>query len=696
MSDVAGAYEKIESAENYKKSPKGWAERWNAEMAAANKRVKGWHKQGHKIENRYQDKRGENVNDEGRNSFRVNLFNANVTTQKNMLYGNPPKTDVSRRYADADDDQARVAGTILQRMLNTTVENSGDDTKSALGFCLQDRLLPGMSIARIRYDYDSSKEEIPPLIGEEGEELAPGFTEETISNESAPIDYVHWDDFRWGWARTWSEVPWIAFRSFIDKDRATDRFGKEKAEKLQYKNKASPSEEAKIDSDEVADAWDRAEVWEIWNKKTKEVFWWSKGIDETLDILDDPLELFGFWPMPEPMLANCTTSLLLPQPDFAIAQDLYNEIDSLETRIGIITTAVRVVGVYDQSAEGIKRMLTEGFENELIPVENWASFAEGKGLDGKIDWMPVGEIVAALDKLVGMRSDAMALLYEVTGMAELMRGGNGPDRETAEAAGGKRQFASVRIQGLQEDFARFASDLMGLRAEVISRHFSPETIIKQSNILFSSDAEHAEQAIQLIKQPQEAAWRIKVEPESLAMMDYARLKKERADFIMGLSQFLTAAMPLAEMDPNAIGPLLTMMKWSMAGFKGANEIEGVLDKAIDAMQKAGPQEKEQEPDPAQLKAQADAAKHQQSMELEKAKHANAMEAIQMKAQFDIEELKAELRKDLEVIQAEMRAEIQQEMAQAQAAIMQDDHETRNTMKVDDNKPRPNNGGSGEG
>ena len=700
MSDVAGAIEKIESADNYEETPKGWAKRWAAEMAAANKRVSRWHKQGHRIQARYQDKRGDTgqdgLNDQNKNAFRVNLFNSNTKTLRDMLYGNPPKTDVSRRYADAEDDQARVAGTILQRMLNTTVENSGDDTKSALGFCLDDRLLPGMSIARVRYEMDSEKEEIPPLIGENGEEMAEGYTQETITDERAPIDYVHWDDFRWGWARTWSEVPWIAFRSFIDKDRATERFGKKKADQLSYKNKSvSKDAQENLDSDESTDAWDRAEVWEIWSKKTKQVFWWAKGLDDTLDILEDPLQLFGFWPMPEPMLANCTTSLLLPQPDFAIAQDLYNEIDSLETRIGIITTAVRVVGVYDQSAEGIKRMLTEGFENELIPVENWASFAEGKGLDGKIDWMPVGEIVGALDKLVAMRSDAMSLLYEVTGMSEIMRGANGPDRETADAAGSKRQFASVRVQALQEDFSRFASDLMALRAEVISKHFSPETIVKQSNIMMSTDVEHVQAAIQLIKSPVEAAWRIKVEPESMAMMDYARLKKERADFIQGLSQFLTAAMPLAELDPNAIGPLLIMLKWSMAGFKGANEIEGVLDKAIDAMQKAGQQEKEEAPDPAQLKMQADAAKHQQNLELEATKHQNAMEAIQAKASFDIKELEAELRKEIQVLREETAAEIKREIAQADAAIYQDDAETENQIKVDDNKAT-NSGGSGEG
>ena len=107
MSDVSSAYEKIESADSYEKSPEGWAKRWSAEMASAEKRVKKWHKQGTRIQKRYQDKRGDQQGereDANLKAFRVNLFNANVTTQHNMLYGNPPKTDVSRRYADADDD----------------------------------------------------------------------------------------------------------------------------------------------------------------------------------------------------------------------------------------------------------------------------------------------------------------------------------------------------------------------------------------------------------------------------------------------------------------------------------------------------------------------------------------------------------------------------------------------------------------
>lgn len=700
MSDALNP-ERIKSQSDFKKSPQGLYKRWNAELLAADKRVKKWHKQGRKIQSRYQDRRGLDSDrsfspSTDSHAFRVNLFHSNVKTLREMIYGNPPKTDVSRNYADPEDDQARVASSILSRILNTTVESSGDDTKSVLGYCLEDRLLPGFGIARVRYEFDSEKEEVPP-VEINGEVIAEGFIQENILDERAPIEYVHWDDVRWGWARTWSEVPWIAFRTYPNKDQVTKRFGKEVAKEIQYKNKNTKAiDEGQFSSEEVTDAWDRAEVWEIWEKRTKKVYWYCKGYEKILDEKPDPLKLSGFWPCPEPMLANCTTSLLLPQPDFAIAQDLYNQIDELETRIAIITKAVKVVGVYDSSEAGIKRMLQEGVENDLIPVENWAAFAEGGQLDGKVAWMPIQEVAQVLSELVGQRSDAMALLYEVTGMAEIMRGANGPDRETAEAASGKRQFASVRVQGLSEDFARFASDLMALRAEIISKHFEAKTILKQSNIMMSYDRDIAPKAVELIKNWEGALWRIKISPESLAMLDYQALKKDRIEFIGALAQFLQSAMPLAEMDQNTVPFLLQVLKWTMSGFKGSNEIEGVLDKALDQMMKAGPQEEKKEPSPEQLKMQAQQMKHKNDMQLQQIKHRHAMQEEQQKFQSTVQELKEELRKELQVIQAEMIAAIQEERAQSEAAMVQDDHETKNALKlkrVDNEQKRSREGES---
>jgi len=171
----------------------------------------------------------------------------------------------------------------------------------------------------------------------------------------------------------------------------------------------------------------------------------------------------------------------------------------------------------------------------------------------------------------------------------------------------------------------------------------------------------------------------------MAMLDYQRLQRERTEYIGALSQFMSAAMPLAEMDPNATAPLLMILKWTMSGFKGSNEIEGVLDQAIDKMIKAGPQEKG--PSPEELKAQAEMQKLQMQMQIEQLKAQSAMQQLQVKSQNVMAELKAELEKELAVIKAEMIAEIQAEASQSEAAMIQDTHETQNQIKVDDNKAK---------
>jgi len=697
MSDDARTYaarEGIKTSREFKNTPTGWYKRWDSEMVAANKRVRKWHKQGDKIQARYADRRGMQGSrgystDEvgsGGNAFRVNLFNANVNTQRSMLYGSTPKVDVSRRYADADDDAARVGSLILNRLLNTSVEASGDDYKSSLQYTLDDRLLPGLGIARVRYEVDTETIDHEEIVGEDNYVKAEAYTEEKLISEKAPVDYVHWDDFRWGYARTWREVPWIGFRSFLTKDEAIRRFGKEFAKQLQYKNKSIHAlVDKRLTAEETADAWDRAEVWEIWDKKTKSVYWWSKGFERILDKKKDPLKLFGFWPVPEPMLANCVSNLLLPQPDFAIAQDLYNEIDELETRIGIITTAVRVVGVYDEANDGVKRMLEEGFENDLIPMKNWAQFAEKGGMTGQVDWLPIQDIVVALEKLVQQRSDAMALLYEVTGMADIVRGAAGPSRETASAAEGKKQFASIRIQALQEDFARFASDLMKLKAEVICKHFEPKSIIEDSNIMRTPDGKDKkliDAAMELLKDPEEAAWRIEVRPESVAMVDYDKMRQERGEFITSVSTFMQSAAPLAEFSPEAVPTMVELLKWAVAGFKGSREIEGVLDRAIEEMMKQAQQPQEEEgPSEAELAAELSKQEHAQDMELEQTKAQNKLQELQAKHESDMKELMEEFRNTMKTIQAEMLAAIQEEIAQGQAAMVQDDSQTANKIKV---------------
>ena len=641
----------IESPSQFEDNPKGWAKRWDTEITASLKMLEEFHKKSDKVVARFLDDRDR---DDDKTDSRINLFWSNSKTMMSALYANLPSVDVKRKFADYDDDVARVATNIMERALNYDVMENGKEYETLLKQCLFDRIVPGLGCARVFYEVETEEQEVPAQIDPmTGEELAPAFTEERTVYEAAPCEWYHWSDVTWGWCRTWGELPWLAFRNYMTKDEVKERFGEKFCTQLQFKRRTMSNQDHTGEKDNNKDLWQKAEIWEIWDKDSNQVFWWGKGCDEILDQKDDPLELEGFFPAPQFMVANCTTSLLMPKSDFEMVQDLLNEIDILHTRISILTEAVKVVGVYDRASDGIKRMLMEGVENELIPVDNWAMFAEKGGIQGQIDWLPVEAVVNAIVNLRQLREDNIMLLERITGMSDIIAGSGTHPREGVGTQEMKAEFGSVRIQALEEELAKFVTDIVELKAEIMSKHFEPETILQLSNAQYMprADAELVPQAIQLIKDWTSAALRVKVRSESMAMVDYSKLKHERTEYINNMALFMQSSAPLVTVEPGVTPYLLEMLKWGMAGFKGSDAIEGVLDRAIDAAQKAQrPQGQDQK----------------DKMEQETAKIRGEIEKEKLRIQGELQKIKMKLMADMKIIEAKFMTEMQKIVAKGEA------------------------------
>ena len=644
----------------------GKAEYWHDEIAAGEKALEKFRKQGKKVMDKFLDK----IEDSDISSSRqpLNLFHSNVITLRSMLYGQTPKVDVSRRYEDSQDDVSRVASEIMERCLNNDIQFTDDSFTEALRSCLDDYLLPGLGQAKVRYE---------PVIGPgpDGQEM--------VISETAPVDYIHWNDFCWSpGARRWGEVRWVSFRTFVSKEEATAKWGEKVAKTLNYKNRTPKDEAVGATFQDDKDTEEQAEVYEIWCKTSKHIYWWSKGVEDLLGKKADPLGLHTFFPCPCPMLANITTMSLVPKAEYTFAQDLYIQIDILNTRVMTLAKAIKVVGVYDKTSTGVQRMLSEATENELIPVDNWAAFAEKGGIKGQIDWMPIEEIAAVMQQLIAVRDQTIQLLYQTTGMSDILRGSTDP-RETKGAQELKSKFASVRIQAMQDLFAAFASDLQKIKAEIMVRHFQPQTMLNQSNIMQTPDAQLAEQAIVLLKDPKTMIWRVQIRPESVAMVDYAQLKSERMEYIMGLSQFMQSAAPLAEQDKSVMPTLMEMLKWGLSGFKGSQQIEGVLDKAIsDVQQRLQQPPPPPPPDPKveamKMKAQLDQQKAQQDMQQSQMQFQQEMQQSQQKFQMEMQQMQQQFQMKLMELKVTMetknevaRVDAQMNSEQRRAEVMAD-------------------------
>lgn len=654
--------------------------KWQKELDAAKKWFRRFHKSGDKVIKAYLDDRTNQDSEFGEYATKLNLFYSNIVTLMAMLYGRIPKVEVERRYADADDDVARVASEMLTRILNTDIEAAGEDIAAVFRNGLQDRLLVGLGTARLKYEIFEQEVKAQAITTPDGQEMAPEVTETVIADEWVDTVYTHWKDVLWSPARTYPEIWWKAYRSYMNKEKFKKRFPDVDVEKVTFTS-AGPMKANKEGTEEPEK--DQIEVWEIWDKDHKCVYWWTEGYDQILDKVEDPLELEGFFPEPPPLISNTTTQKYIPKPDYALAQDLYREIDELETRITMLTRACKAVGVYDKSNTGIIRIFTEGVENDLIPVDNWAAFAEKGGIKGAIDWVPITEIAEVIAILTDKQNNKIAQLYQVTGMNDIMRGAAtaGSERTSATQRKLEANYGSIRIEALQNEFARWVSDLQSIKAEIIAKHYQPESIIRQSNIEATPDAGLAMAAVQLIKDPTKARWKIMVRPETLAIADYAQLKQDRVEYINGLATFLQSAAPMIELEPGSKDMLIKLMKWGLAGFRGSNEIEGVIDSELAKLEKQPPQQK---PDPVQIKAEAEMQKAQMEMQMEqqkmqaelqmqREKHQSEMQLAQQKLLLDQQKMQAELQfmqqkfsLELQKMRMELGLKVQEAQVEAQA------------------------------
>lgn len=628
--------DRIESAQDFADTPQGLAQRWSAELEAAKKELHKFHEDADKITRRFLDKRDEWHKEESR----VNLFWSTTKVLLSLLYARPPRASVARSFLDAEDDQARVAGQIIQRLLNRSFDDNVSHWDSAIRQGIEDWLVVGMGQIWLRYEVETALEVAPAQLDPvTGEELVPETTFERIVNEDAPVDYIYWKDFFYSPARTWNEVRWVARRVYMTKDQLKARFGEEIAKVVPLKG-ARPADQN--DQSPANDVWSKAEVFEIWEKETKKVYWMAKGSEVILDVKDDPLGLDEFFPCPKPLAANVTSSNFMPRADYIFAQDQFNELDEINTRITWLTRAAKVIGVYDKSADGIQRMFSQAAENQLIPVDNWAMFAESGGIKGKVDWVPIETVTNAIERLRQYRQDKTVQIYEVLGISDVMRGSSRAS-ETATAQQIKAQFGSTRVQLLQFYIAEWITQALRIKAEIISKHWQPDTIATRSNIMRTPDAQYAQMAIQLIKDEELAEYRISVEADSMAAMDWAAERDAAVQFMQGLGAFISQVAPVAQNTPGAAPYLLRLMQWAVSKFRVSGEIEGTLDQAVGAMNQQLMQPPQPPPPDPKLLIEAEKIKSNEriaQMETQSDEKVAALKAamelqkVEMQAKFD--------------------------------------------------------------
>jgi hypothetical protein len=634
-------------------------EDWYNTIAQYDKSFREWEARVPRIVKRYRDDSRTRNNP----NARFNILWSNVQVIKPAIFARLPRPDVSRRFRD-NDPIGRVASMMLERALEYEVEHY-HDYRSAMDNAVLDRLLGGRGTAWVRYEPHIVAEQNDLNTGLAGQDVGNGVqitedadeaetqnaelveSQERIEYECAPVDYVHWRDFGHTVARTWEEVTAVWRKVYMSRQALIDRFGEEVGGKIPL--------DTKPDSDKWATKQMTVEhyqacIYEIWDKEQGKVFWVSKSMGEILDEKDDPLQLEGFFPCPKPMYATLTTDSLEPVPDFVLYQDQAKQLDTLADRIDGFINALKVRGVYDASEPSLARLFSEGENNTLIPVKNWAAFAEKQGMKGAIDLVDITPIAQGLTMAYQAMEQVKGQIYEIMGIADIQRGQTDPN-ETLGAQIIKSNNAAGRLKNMQHAVVDFATELLSIKAQIICKHFTDDTIVKISGAMQLSpqDQQLVPQALQLLKDEPAKNFRIEVTSDSMIYQDEQQEKANRIEFLGALSQFMNQALPVATQAPELTPLLMEMLKFGVTAFKAGKGMEGLIDETADQFRnKAKAMEGQPKPPPIEIqKLQMQSQMEQQKMAAQtQAKQAEAqitaqLEQQKMAAQIEFEKAKQE-------------------------------------------------------
>lgn len=562
--------------------------RWIRELSIASARENTWRERAKNVLKRYRDE-----DDKKEAGTKFNILYSNTEVLRGVIYQKTPVPDVRRRFLDKD-PVGRDASQVLQRSLSYCADQY--DFDGIMNSVVEDYLLPGRALAKIRY-VPTYSNIINEETGEAEVDDETGEPAQQVVYETVETDYVDWEMVRISPAKRWAKVRWIAFGELLTRDELITQFG-DVGRKCTLDWSPQDAEENEI--------FKRALVWSIWDKKTKKVHVICRGSpDKRLAVHDDPLNLEGFFPCPEPIYAVKNTSTMVPIPEYAQYQDQAMELDELTARISALTEELRRRGVYDASYSELGR-LSNAKDGEFIPVEKLSNLAEKGGISAALMELPIEGVAKVLIQLVQQRESVKQIIYETTGIADVVRGVSMAS-ETLGAQQLKARYSNSRTGPRQKAIQVFARDLFRLKAEIISEKFSVQTLATMTGFDLALDVAEKQQLqfqaqsivqsgqqvpAALAKKLKKPTWqqitdllrndklrgfRVDIETDSTVIPDMTEEQKNRVELLQAITGFLERLAPAVQMGALPKDIAKELLTFGIRAFKVSPQLEDALD-----------------------------------------------------------------------------------------------------------------------
>lgn len=436
------------------------------------------------------------------------------------IYSSQPVPDVRPR-----NEYANPVFSDISRVIHRGIKYFVDHKSFDFNFhrAIDDYLSVSLGVVRIKLDSEIKQAPVPGSMNMMGQ---PQF-EEQIGEQRMRWEYVSWNCFGWMPCNSWEAVNWVYFKHPMTQAECQKKFGRTVRGTKQTKHS------------ERNESWlqNTVDIYEIWDKVSRKVLFVAKGEQEPIQVVDDPLELEGFFPMPDPMMHNIPSDELIPKPDYNYIEEYDKELNDLQERRKNLLKQIKSTGAYEKGLPELAGIMDLD-DGQLLAVQNLAGrMASAGGQDAAIFWMPIKEKVEALVQLTMQIQVVKAQVDEILGISDIVMGTTKAS-ETATAQEIKGRWVGVRLTRKRELVQYTVREMFRIMAQLLVSHITPENLQRMTQIQLTQEMS------QLMQNDTMMDFIIDVETQSTVAKDEDSERRTHQEMLNGVAQFSQAVLPM--------------------------------------------------------------------------------------------------------------------------------------------------------
>lgn len=617
-----------------KSSAQYWASKINS--VKTNKHYERWLKKADEIVGRFGgrsfqfDKIAKQLSlERDYNARGYNLLFRNVKIRLPYLLPYIPTVVVERQNKD-EDNPAKYAAMMLERMANAAVREL--DLNHILTTIKLYAELYGWATPWLRYDQKLAVRDVEVMDESTGAiEIA---QEEYVESESIEVDIVNPRDLFFDPQKKLDEIKWVARRLKLTREDFKKRFPN--IDEMNYSFSPAGDEKPKEgdESREPKDS-DVCEIFEIWDKKSKKVYFYcataGNGCDDLLNVQDYPCDID--FPCPLPLMYDTYPQTIFTPSRHSQYLSQYKQVDDMTEAIAKIIPTIWVNGMYAKDLVGLEKAFSKLNENSMvgvkIPDALMAKYPNSRLEDFVVIFDKTRQI-NTMTQLYAMRENIINDIQRGLGIIGLMEGQTNV-QEAAATNQIKGSFGTLWVQEDQKAVAEFVVRFFNLYLTMAAQMFEAQTIIEKSTIYEIDDYKEYQQelaqvqaqaavgqtlevpadpfaaAIELIKDNYQREIRLDIATEDTKSYVDAEYRTQlgalQETILNGLTSFGNMAQTNPEFAPLFKSLLMQTVRANRAGKQFEQEIEKGIDFAIEAIQRRAAQpESPAQPDPTVIAA----------------------------------------------------------------------------------------------